>query len=510
MSLPTPAQQIARNSLRRLKGSPFAQDTRPLLQADIQRGYSGNWQAYTDAVSVLSDDQRQRFERAGVVLRPKQALFAHAARLADTAPNPSEIAIGGARGGGKSHIVLGQAGIDDCQRMPGLKALYLRRTAKASKEQLTDLFHKLLAKVECEITATQVRFPNGSRIIVGGFKDDSQAVSYQGLEYSLLIIEELTQLHESTYKTLRLSLRTSNEKWRPRVYTSFNPLGIGHMWTKKRFIDPYRENRQDHTFFIPSTVDDNPFVNAEYVGNLEELTGAELQAYRYGNWDVAAGAYFDTWDYDTHVIPPFEKIPSHWRVWAAMDAGYSHWNITQFFTEDSDGNVYVFHELAHRKAHPDSIAPDIHAALIAYGLNAHHLPPISVGTDAFRLTAGQNTTLADQYRVYNIAMQPADMSPGSRIAGARAVSKALGNPREGKRGNLYITRNCQRLIESMPYAERDPKNPEDIKKWDTDDNGAGGDDSLDCLRYGLIAGLTAGGSEGHVAHATYRTFDGVY
>ena len=38
---------------------------------------------------------------------------------------------GGARGGGKSHWLLAQMGADDCQRVPGLKCLLLRKVGKA-------------------------------------------------------------------------------------------------------------------------------------------------------------------------------------------------------------------------------------------------------------------------------------------------------------------------------------------------------------------------------------------
>lgn len=476
------------------------------IRRDAIRVY-GSWRAYEDAVSVLPHDQRENYERAGIVLQPKQLPVALSAREADILGTPSEIGTGGARGGGKSHVVFSQVAVDDCLRFPGLSVLYLRRTARAGEEQMRNLVRSVLRHVTCEPKATSISYPNGSRITIGGFKDANEALKYQGIEYDVLVIEELTQLPEYVYKTLRLSERSS-KGWRPRVYTTFNPLGIGHQWVKRRFVDPQRNGYQGNTLFFPSTAEDNVFNNPEYIRNLEDLTGAELLAYRYGEWDIATGAYFDTWVHEQHVINPLDSIPEGWRVWLAMDAGYSHWNVTLFFAEDTDGNIYVFHELAHRKLHPQDIAPDILATARVYGLNTANLPPIVVGTDAFRLTAGQNETVAAQYRAHGLMMMPADMSPGSRITGWQAVGRALGDPRNDKRPGLFVTRNCNRLIECIPYAERDERNPEDIRKWDTDAEGNGGDDPIDALRYGLVAKDEVGVFAGAVTVAEYNTFKG--
>lgn len=468
-----------------------------------------SWEEYERTVSVLEPSQRANYERAGIILQPKQIAFAKRAREADNMANPNEIGVGGARGGGKSFSVFAQIAADDCVRFPGLKVLYLRRTAKASQEQLFDLTQSILSHVDCEPKATRIDYPNGSRIVIGGYKDDKEAMKYQGIEFDTLVIEELTQLTEHTYKTLRLSARSS-KGWRPRYYNTFNPLGIGHQWVKKRFIDPFRRGEATKAVFIPSTVEDNAFNNLEYVDNLDELTGAEKRAFRYGDWDVASGAYFETWHYDSHTIPPLEHIPDYWTVWAAMDAGFQHWNMIYFLAEDTDGNIIIFHELAHRKCHPDVIAPDVLNAMDAYNIPRHRFAGFYAGTDAFQLRAGQETTLADQYGLYNIALQMVDMSPGTRILGWQRMSKLLGDPRNGKVNRLFITRNCDKLIDTLPYLECDPNHPEDINKWDTDENGNGGDDPADAARYGVFSAPNHAGIFVGVGGESYDPLKGAF
>jgi len=47
-------------------------------------------------------------------------------------------------------------------------------------------------------------------------------------------------------------------------------------------------------------------------------------------------------------------------------------------------------------------------------------------------------------------------------------------------------RRCVRLAETLPALRHDPNRPEDVLKVDVDDDGAGGDDAADALRY-LVA-----------------------
>lgn len=467
----------------------------------------GSVDAYEQqATNALGRDIAAYYLRARIVLQPRQLEFAALVHAADDASQPREIGFGGAQSGGKSFASLAVASVE-CQRFPGLKVLYLRFTGKAAREQLQDQTSRVLQYVDCDANTEHIKFPNGSRIVIGGFKDDRSALAFLGQEYDLIICEETTQLSERTYLTVRRSLRSS-KGYRPRIMAPTNPLGIGHLWYKKRFIEPARRNDRSQTAFVPATVDDNAFVDPEYTLTLEELRGAELRAYRYGDWDIAAGAYFETWDYDVHVIPPLERIPQGWMVYAAMDAGFSHWNATGFVAEDGDGNLYLFAELGHRKLHPELIAPDILNTIKRWGIQ-NSLISFVAGTDAFNIRAGQDTTLAAQYAAAGVSLSQADMSPGSRILGWQNIAHRLGDPRNGKLAKLFICSNCERTIECLPYLQRDPNHLEDILKVDTDEFGRGGDDFGDMLRY-LVASVDSGGAEGWLSYDTTGTIAGLY
>jgi len=286
-------------------------------------------------------DQTELFLSAGYIPYPWQWKFHADCRLADYDDGPVDIGLGGARGPGKSHAVLSQAALDDCQRVEGLKVLFLRQTGTSARESFDDLVSKTLrGHIVYYKTLNSLRFDNGSRIILGGFKDERDIDKYIGIEYDLIIVEELTQLTQEKYEKLRGSLRTSKPNWRPRMYTSFNPGGRGHTWVKERYIIPNRENTETTTRFIGSTYKQNPALNKEYIEYLEGLQGDLGRAWREGDWDLFEGQYFDEWRRDKHVCKPF-TIPPEWLRFYSIDpSGRSGITACHWYALDRDGRVY--------------------------------------------------------------------------------------------------------------------------------------------------------------------------
>lgn len=471
----------------------------------------------------MPPDQAGRFERSGFIVQPKQMEFGVWCRACDLPDGPEEVGFGGAKGGGKSFMLMLVAAIDDCQRCPGLTVLFLRYTAKSAKEQIGQLAEKIFKRhKEVSVTKEKISFPNGSSITIGGFNNDRQALNYAGIENDVLIVEEATQLSAKTHETLRGTNRSSKPFgdgfWRPRRYYSTNPLGVGHAFFKKRFIDNERkrakaereiaETGHSHTSYDPrqkfifAKVEDNYFVNPEYIGVLDSYSGAQREAYREGNWDVSAGAYFNQWSYDDHVFPAFlpDKrtglidLSYMRRFYASMDYGYNHWNVVHLHCEDGDGNTYTIDEIAHRRHYPSEIAPEIFAMLAKYGVeDSVGLRPLVpddlefflIGTDAFASTGRSKATIVQQYSDLGIDLSRAENSPGSRVAGAQEMSRLLGAPERGIAPTWFISDLCERLIECMSYLEIDPTNAEDVLKTDTDEQGRGGDDAYDSARYGV-------------------------
>ena len=432
--------------------------------------------------------QMRNFAQVDVVLQERQLVASAAARLCDRAGGPTAIGYGGARGGGKSHWLLAQMGADDCQRVPGLKCLLLRKVGKANMEHFEDLRRRLFVGLRHDFSAYRgiLTFANGSRIIAGHFQSEKDIDAYLGLEYDVVGIEEATTLSSRKHQDISTCCRTSKPNWRPRIYSTSNPGGIGHAWYRARFIVPFQESRETETRFIPARVDDNRFNNPEYRKVLEGLSGWQKRAWLDGNWDIAAGQFFTTFRREVHVVGDFDETRG--REWfAALDYGFTHYTVVLLGCADGDGNVFVLDEHAERLWLPQRHAAAIRAMVGRHrtgdrALELGDLRRVVAGTDVFSRQS-DGTTIAGQYAREGITLKPANMD---RVNGWAEVLQRLGDPDAGLRGSLFIHRRCGRLAETLPSLQHDPNRPEDVLKVDADEDGVGGDDAADALRY-LVA-----------------------
>lgn len=434
--------------------------------------------------------QIEHFLSVGYVPQPKQLQFHAAARMCDLPGGPDQIGFGGARGPGKSHAVFAQLALDDCRRFPAVKALYLRKVGKQAREQFDDLRRSVLHSTPHEYNrqAGIISLWNDSRIIIGHFNNEKDVDNYLGMEYDVIAIEEATTLSATKYKTLRDSNRSSKPGVRPRIYATTNPGGIGHAWFRQKFVEPWRSGPEAETAnysrFIPATVTDNLFIDDGYRRKLEENTGWRLRAYRYGDWDIAAGQFFTTFRYDLHVREPF-PIPLDWTVWAALDYGFTHPTAVYLLAMDADGVIYGVDEHVASKWLPNAHAVAIREMLHRNNVEIARLRTFVAGSDVFANKGDSHgRTIADQYAAEGIRLS---MANNDRINGAAELLKLLGDQEAGRPSRLQIFDRCRRLIETMPILEHDPHRPEDVLKTDVDEDGNGGDDSYDAFRYGVMA-----------------------
>ncbi len=433
-------------------------------------------------------DQVKLFLRAGVVLQQRQLVASAAARLCDAPDGPTAIGYGGARGGGKSHWLLAQMGADDCQRVPGLKCLLLRKVGKANLEHFEDLRRRLFGELPHEFSAFRgvLAFKNGSRIIAGHFQNEKDIDAYLGLEYDVIGIEEATTLTTRKYQDISTCCRTSKPNWRPRIYSTTNPGGVGHAWYRTKFVLPMIERRELETRFIPARVGDNAYNNPEYRKVLEGLTGWQKRAWLDGDWDIAAGQFFTTFRRDVHVIEDFDDMRAvEW--FAALDYGFAHYTVCLLGCRDGDGNTFIVDEHAERMWLPQRHAAAIKAMIGRWKIGDRRLElgdlkRFVAGADVFSRQS-DGTTIAAQYAKHGITLRVANTD---RINGWAEVMQGYGEPDNGVTPSLYIHKRCARLVETLPALQHDPNRPEDVLKVDADEDGVGGDDAADALRY-LVA-----------------------
>ncbi len=144
--------------------------------------------------------------------------------------------------------------------------------------------------------------------------------------------------------------------------------------------------------------------------------------------------------------------------------------------------MFVVGEHAERLWLPQRHAAAVKAMLGRRGLVLEQVRQFVAGADVFGRQS-EGTTIAQQYAQGGIKLRSANTD---RVNGWAEVLQLFGDPEAGIAPRLFIRRRCGHLVERLPSLQHDPNRPEDVLKVDADEDGVGGDDAADVLRY-LVA-----------------------
>lgn len=248
-----------------------------------------------------------------------------------------ELFFGGARGGGKSDFLLGDY-LEDIDLGPLWRGIIFRKTYNELEElqiRAKEIFpevggvYKSASSGDYPFTNCWY-FPDGATLKMRYLEHERDADGYQGHQYTWIGFDELTN-HATPYGYNKLKACLRNPHGiHGRIRSGGNPGGKGHIWVKARFIDvappytPYDDPETGLTrMFIPSKITDNKYLrdNKQYISLIKSSGSADLvKAWLDGNWDVVAGAFFDCWNRDKHVITPF-AVPREWVRFRSFDWG---------------------------------------------------------------------------------------------------------------------------------------------------------------------------------------------
>lgn len=421
-----------------------------------------------------------------IALQPKQKLFLRA--IEET---PITF-YGGAKGGGKSKglqlIMLlrrfkypGSTGAIFRRTYPELEGNHIRPLFQAFP-QLRNFWNE---------SKKLLTLPNNSTLQFCHCNNETDVDLYQGREFHDLAIDEAGQWPESMFRRLQGSNRSSVMGISPRSILTGNPGGIGHGWLKRLFIEKRfneRERSSDYAF-IQALVDDNQALmdnDPAYVQRLEaEPNEALRKAYRYGDWDIFAGQFFQEISKQVHVIPHF-NIPKHWTRFGAYDYGYNHPAAFGWFANDEDGNTFLYRELVKAGLRVDRFAKELNS----YADTAD-LYPIVAGADCWTQKSTlrddkQPPTVADEFKTHGLILRKAVID---RIQGAAQLRKYLAwQGRPNSKPRFYIFDTCPITFDTLSRMVHDPDRVEDVLKIDaTEGDPYSGDDAYDMARYGLMS-----------------------
>lgn len=199
----------------------------------------------------------------------------------------------GSAGSSKSYFIT-QKIIARCLKQK-IKVLVCRRYGTTLRNSCFSLFKEILSKWKiinlCKVNSSnlQIQFPNGSEIIFMGLDEETKLLSLSGI--SVIFIEEAFEVPKEIVDQLNLRLRGSMEN--KQILMAFNPIN------KNSWLYDFCNNLPADALYIHSTYRDNPFLDDEYVKQLEQLyisNPAKARIFCDGEWGVNPdGLVFTNW-----------------------------------------------------------------------------------------------------------------------------------------------------------------------------------------------------------------------
>ena len=248
----------------------------------------------------------------------------------------------GSAGSSKSYFIT-QKIIVRCIREK-IKVVVCRRTATTIRNTCFSLFKDILAKwkltpyVKIRETDFNIRFPNGSEIIFMGLDEETKLLSLNNI--GAIFIEEAFEVPKAIVEQLNLRLRGNNPN--QQLYLAFNPISKNH-W----LYDFCEVNPPSSFLYTHSTFRDNPFLNKEYIAELEELYSrnpAKARIFCDGEWGVdAEGLVITNWKAQEFDAMALAASGLEHRV--GMDLGWIDKSaIIDTLYDRENKTIYVFNE----------------------------------------------------------------------------------------------------------------------------------------------------------------------
>lgn len=225
-----------------------------------------------------------------------------------------------------------------------IKILVCRRTASTIRNTCFSLFKDVLSKwkltefVKIRESDFNIKFPNSSEIIFMGLDEETKLLSLNAI--GTIFIEEAYEVPKPIVEQLNLRLRgnTANKQ----MIMAFNPISKNH-W----LYDFCEVNPPESFIYVHSTYKDNPFLDDEYVHELEELyvrNPAKARVFCDGIWGIdAEGLVIQNWKEE--IFDPMELSSQGLEHRVGMDLGWIDKSaIIETLYDRQNKTIYVFNE----------------------------------------------------------------------------------------------------------------------------------------------------------------------
>ena len=223
-----------------------------------------------------------------------------------------------------------------------IKILVCRRYGTTLRNSCFALFKEILTKWKiinlCNVNNSNmiITLPNGSEIIFLGLDDETKLLSISGI--TCVFVEEVFEVPKDIVEQLNLRLRGGSKN--KQILMAWNPINI-NSW-----LYSFTKNLPEDAIYIHSTFRDNPFLDAQYIKQLESLyktNPAKARVFCDGEWGVnPEGLVLTNWN--KQEFDPME-LAQTLEHRAGMDLGWVDKSaIIDSLYDRENKTIYVFNE----------------------------------------------------------------------------------------------------------------------------------------------------------------------
>ncbi len=249
----------------------------------------------------------------------------------------------GSAGSGKSYTIA-QKIIIRCCREP-IRVVVCRRYGTTLRNTCFSLFKEILAKwkltpyVKMRETDMNIKFPNGSEIIMLGLDEETKLLSLNNI--STIWVEEAYEVPQPIVEQLNIRMR--GQAANQQLLLSWNPISK-NSWLYNFTV----ENPPENSIYIHSTYKDNPFLNDEYIAALDEMAErnpAKYKVYGLGLWGVDVEGLVFQGNWREEDFDPLQLASLGYEHRAGCDLGWVDPSaVIDTLYDRENKTIYVFNE----------------------------------------------------------------------------------------------------------------------------------------------------------------------